>query len=90
MHQKHHMASHAVLELKFPEDREEQGGRQHLRYLLDMSLRHWLRALPGHFGMANIASYPERHDSQFPGKIAALLKQASRLKQFLYLRHQLL
>ncbi|WP_152986789.1 hypothetical protein [Pseudovibrio sp. Ad5] len=28
-------------------------------------------ALPGHFGMDNIASYPERHDSQFPGRTMA-------------------
>ncbi|WP_206599538.1 hypothetical protein, partial [Pseudovibrio sp. W64] len=48
-------------ETRIPKGREEQGSRQHPRYLLEMSLWHWLRALPGHFDMDNIASYPERH-----------------------------
>ncbi|KZK92258.1 hypothetical protein PsAD14_00323 [Pseudovibrio sp. Ad14] len=40
-----------------PESRDEQGGRQCLRYLLVMSLRHQLHALSGLFIMNNIASF---------------------------------
>jgi len=62
------MASHAVVRLKVPQGGWSKTNRLSLRYLLKMSLRQQLVASLGSFNMDNIASYPERHDGQFPGK----------------------